>query len=315
MAAQVGKRRGRASEGWHKTLTDRAEDAIFDRQRELLELGRQMAEHRVEVDSAIHKLWQKNLSWLEIALLYHRVVIMALENEFAERGPPIWRECMFDLGTRALAVANETLVLLRAGFPRGAHARWRTLYELAVVTRVVHIGGRWVASRYRNHFYIRAAEVEPDPQLVRKSKELTRRYGPKYRGRYGWAANLTKRKLGEPSPTFSHLVVLAEMEWLWPLYLKAHHDVHADAWGNAALFAMSGSRHGGPDPVDLGRISARTIECLMTVTMTMIDGWQQYGRADADRRLQSLYALGNEIRLTGIRWATHSQPRREDFEV
>ena len=52
---------------------------------------------------------------------------------------------------RACQIASEVLVLLRSGHADGAHARWRSLHEIAVVSLFIKSAGNQIAERYLLH--------------------------------------------------------------------------------------------------------------------------------------------------------------------
>jgi hypothetical protein len=60
-------------------------------------------------------------------------------------------EVLTRLHARACQVASEVIILLRSGHADGAHARWRTLHEIAVVGFFVRSHGNDVAERYILH--------------------------------------------------------------------------------------------------------------------------------------------------------------------
>ncbi len=55
------------------------------------------------------------------------------------------------LHARACQIASEVLKLLKSGFADGAHARWRSLHEVAVVALFIHKHGNDVAEKYLLH--------------------------------------------------------------------------------------------------------------------------------------------------------------------
>jgi hypothetical protein len=60
-------------------------------------------------------------------------------------------EAIVALHARSLRVANEILVLLRAGYPDGALSRWRTLHELAVMAAFLAMNDQEIAKRFLAH--------------------------------------------------------------------------------------------------------------------------------------------------------------------
>lgn len=52
---------------------------------------------------------------------------------------------------RALQICNEVLILLKAGYPNGANARWRSLHELTVISIFLSDNDNTVSQRYLEH--------------------------------------------------------------------------------------------------------------------------------------------------------------------
>src|SRR5205823_6083293 len=140
----------------------------------------QLAEHRGRSYSALDQM---------VGLSYG--VNQLLSHEFGqqESSPPkMVRYAVIFLLTRAISTAHEVCALLRAGFPVGATARWRTLYELSVVSGVLRVGNRGTAARYVNHRWVLVAKEaanQPDDlitswglsrvEIERKEKAFIRR--------------------------------------------------------------------------------------------------------------------------------------------
>lgn len=224
----------------------------------------------------------------------------------AGRPPDIVRYATAMLLSRATSVANEILALARAGFPVGARARWRTLYELDVVAAVLYRGNRGTAARYVNHRWVivaqRHGEFFPDeqswelaaPEVNRMAQMFITRYGPAYSTTYGWAAELTRRRLGVEKPQWRHLVRLADLDGHERHVAYANRAVHADAIGGlltvdatSSLF-HSGARHAGVPGACLA-----TVRVLGEILDSVIRTWGSYGASDASVVL----ALCDELSL------------------
>lgn len=182
--------------------------------------------------------------------------------------PPSIHYAIVSIGTRALKVGYECHALLKCGFAVGALARWRTLSELSVVARVLALGNRHTAARFNQHRWIMLARdrdhVEgfdqwnppnPSPELMRK--RLVKRYGTAYSGRYGWAAELSKRKLGVRSPQWHHLERMAQMSDELSGVDRAHHAVHADSLGMIQIVDSRDLWHAGASEEGVAQGAAR----------------------------------------------------------
>ncbi len=84
--------------------------------------------------SLFKKFWGELIKWLE----YQRIVFIGLINYFSfiNKGKAINAikyDVVCGIQTRCLQIFNEIIVLLSHGYPNGAMARWRSLYELQIV--------------------------------------------------------------------------------------------------------------------------------------------------------------------------------------
>ena len=104
-------------------------------------------------------------------------------------------------------MSGEVLALLHAGFADGAHARWRSLHEMAVVASLIQQHGQELAERYLLHeniqqyklaceyqeFFDRLDVEPPSMENFEKLKvqrdELIARFGKVFKGDYGWASS------------------------------------------------------------------------------------------------------------------------------
>jgi hypothetical protein len=197
-------------------------------------------------------------------------------------------DAMVRVHARAAQVAGEVLALLESGYADGAHARWRTLHELAVVAALLSEHDDDLAERYLEHEVVeslRAAQQLKEyggtigekslskrefERLVRMAKGLEDRFGPEYLKRYGWAAKL----LSNPNPNFDHLEKAASFNHLRPYYKLASYNVHATPKGaNYRLGLLGLSTYtllAGPSNAGLeapGRFAAHS---LLTITLSLL---------------------------------------------
>ena len=120
-------------------------------------------------------------------------------------------------GTRARAVvevhadacltAGEISVLLAAGYPSGAVARWRSLHEAHVITAYLTKQPATIAERFLAHRWVVAAQLmDPDGERsestdAASSRRVIARFGPEMKNDYGWASPRLKGKPRKPSFT------------------------------------------------------------------------------------------------------------------
>lgn len=164
-----------------------------------------------------------------------------------EESPPdaVMMDVLTALHCRACRTAREVVCLLRAGYADGAHARWRSLHELAVTAYFLleHRGD--TPQRYLDHAAVesfRAAETYKrhcetlgyDPfsdeemmELKKASDAAIDKYGTAFREDYGWAA----KALNKGRPTFTQIEASLDMAHWRPWFRLACQNVHAGSRG------------------------------------------------------------------------------------
>jgi hypothetical protein len=203
-------------------------------------------------------------------------------------------EVLTRLHARACQIASEVLVLLKSGFADGAHARWRSLHEIAVVSSFIKTHGNDVAERYLLHDniesyksailyqkYYKALGDEPIPQeeldsLIAVREKLMERFGEPYKNDYGWASSI----LNKNDPRFSDIEENSGLDHLRPYYKLASHNVHANPKGvmfrmglleNTQNILLAGpSNSGFTDPaqgtaISLGQITVTLLTAKPTI--------------------------------------------------
>jgi hypothetical protein len=152
-------------------------------------------------------------------------------------------QALIRLHARSCLVFSEVVTLLRSGHASGAHARWRTLHEIAVVTFFLREHGDEVALRYLEHDAIQAykstlshrlyaqrlgqegpTEEEFD-EAKRLRDELVAKYGRAFKRDYGWAASVLPRE----GRTFAEVEAATKLDHMRPYYKMASHAIHPNA--------------------------------------------------------------------------------------
>lgn len=149
---------------------------------------------------------------------------------------------------RACLVTGEIVTLLRNGYPDGAMARWRTLYEILVISDFIKKHGNDTAQRYLEFEQIEEYQGLEDYQkyaekLNKKTlsseelatieaiiQPLKEKYGKLIRNRYGWAVfdlNLPKNQ----SPSFKKIVEQSDYSHYYPYYTWASYSIHSNPKG------------------------------------------------------------------------------------
>lgn len=238
----------RVSEGTGKLIED-VSDRVFETMMssfsETVAANQQM---RRNFEATVERVWGEPL-----ALMYGLYGICTeVGQDFNER----YRDRAYDeddyscqalirLHARACLVFSEVCALLRSGHASGAHARWRTLHELAVVAAFLREHGDEIARRYLEHDWVqiykaalmhrryadRINEEPPSDEEFEAAKrhrdELVAKYGRDFKRDYGWAESIITGNGG----TFAEIELVTRMDHMRPYYKMASHAIHPNARG------------------------------------------------------------------------------------
>jgi len=282
-----------------KIINEMASSILFDLKESS---PAKLKENRREKKNFEHRLdndWKKPFDMFEMFL------IIAFEagdefnnnfrNEAAENQNYVF-EVLTRLHARACQIASEILVLLKSGYADGAHARWRSLHEIAVVGSFIKTHGNEIAERYLLHNNIESFKVADDlhryyyeklgnipfPQdeydsLKAMREQLITRFGNPYKNLYGWASSA----LSKDNPTFRDIEKNSGLDYLRPYYQLASHNVHANPKGvmfklglfpNTQNILLAGpSNTGFTDPAQDTIISLGLITITLITTKPTID--------------------------------------------
>jgi len=223
-------------------------------------------------------------------------------------------KALLRLHAGATRVAGEVYALLLAGFPSGAHARWRTLHEIAVTALFIAQEDNETAERYINHRFVKSYEDAREYQKYAfmlgeepfTDEEMTRikqnyesmlvRYGADFHWPYAWAhpallrrdPQLKGNKIG-----FQHLQAAVEIQHWTPRHRMASHAVHPSA--TFARFNL-GSREDkhevlpGASNADLADPGQNALFSLTNATAALVIF--EPGSDDITEHLQHRGALG-----------------------
>jgi hypothetical protein len=161
------------------------------------------------------------------------------------------------LHARACQISYEILSLLKAGFADGAQARWRTLYEIAVISYFITHQGQEIAKHYLQYEIVETykemleyqqhcSQLGYEPLTnheVRSIKsiydEVIRTYGRSFGKPYGWIPEGILKKR-----TFVGIEKFERFDKLRPYYIMACHNVHSGPKGlKFRLGVFKGGRH------------------------------------------------------------------------
>ena len=249
-------------------------------------------EYRQQFEQRLEKHWQKPLTLLEL------LIALALEagsdfNDAFRQDAVGSNDARFEAlvrnHARASQVASEVLTLLRSGYADGAHARWRTLHEIAVTSMFISDASQVVAEKYLLHEVVQQYKkalqyqryqgrlnVEPITQAeIDKMKvqhdKLIARFGKSFKKDYGWAASA----LGKERPTFADIEDSVDMEHWRPYYGMASGNTHANSHGARFRLGLSPENDGkvllaGPSDAGLADPGHSTAISLGHVTIALL---------------------------------------------
>ena len=109
---------------------------------------------RKRFEKRLNERWKSPLDLLDLVIALSTEAgtefNRKFRNEAVGSGDAVL-EALTRLHARGCQVSGEVLALLHAGFADGAHARWRSLHEMAVVASLIQQHGQELAERYLLH--------------------------------------------------------------------------------------------------------------------------------------------------------------------
>ena len=198
-------------------------------------------------------------------------------------------EALTRLHARSCQIASAILTLLRSGYADDAHARWRALHEVSVVSHFISEEGQKVAKRYLLHDGIQrhklslklhkhAESLTEEPlskedidELKLERDMLVSQFSKPFKETYGWAASA----LGKNRPTLEDIEESVGLEHWRPYYGMASHNVHANAHGGYFRLGLSDARTNevllaGPSDMGLADPGHSTAISLCQVTTVLL---------------------------------------------
>jgi len=263
------------------------------------------------------KTWSEPLRLYEVILkaTFDAGAVFSEEHWAQARQENDFRfETLASLYSQACLVAGEVIELLKGGYARGAHARCRTLHELAVFAQIIGEHPE-VAERFLLHEAVEDARsmdtyqaklagrpgYEPyskedvDAGHARRDAALAR-FGDSFKDYYGWAVPLFPAKV---HLTFEKLEDLAGLGHLRPWYDWATHlGVHASSRGVRLNLLTRGDVSAplaGPTNIGLSDPGEEALISLLQVTTSLlVDARPITGDPRRAVVLKALLTLTNE---------------------
>jgi hypothetical protein len=237
------------------------------------------------------KHWGKPLHLLELTIEIAQETGEGVAEEVASGEVSIEEhtfKALRAIHARACQMSRAILVLLRSGFADDAHARWRSLHELAVVANFIAEHGEEVAERYLLHEVVQQrklaraykehevrAKLEPLTQaemdvLDEQCEKLVTRFGKSFTEEYGWAACALKNK----QSSLAEIERATELDHFRPYYRMASDNVHANSHGAFYKLGMFSPEVdillAGPSNLGLADPGHGTALSLTQITATLV---------------------------------------------
>ncbi len=244
---------------------------------------------RTAFEANLYARWKQPLDLLECLI---KIATEAGERKArALAKSPVYtssfkRSALVQLHARAVHIATEVLTLLRSGFADGANSRWRSLYELAVVSFFLHAQPDEISERFLAHDvmkrykeakeYQAASERLGYPPFGRKSLNKLRRehdnlvakYGKKFKYQQGYewippSAIWGVAASGKTRVTFRDLEKHVGLGMWRPFYSLSSNAIHSGPRGffrlglirQGEVLLTGASNYGLADPLQNTGIS------------------------------------------------------------
>lgn len=268
----------------YDALNALVDDEIIDFEKSVnvlsMDISRQVDGGHSEIRALVQREWCSSLNLLTLQWAISQEIIEghAAPDNADERALFF---TLRGLVAKGLLISNEIRCLLAGGYPDGALARWRALYELALVAAFIRKHGPGVAERYRinqsfvlkreavnyNMYHDRIglppigqeqmSEIESDFKLAQD------KVGKAFNGELGWAAEVLGIKKGQVG--LQHIEQDVNMEHWRPIYKWSCQHNHAGFRGLGNMLADIGrpeigysvgpNYHGFSDPLQFCSIT------------------------------------------------------------
>ncbi|MEI7408003.1 DUF5677 domain-containing protein [Pectobacterium aroidearum] len=192
-------------------------------------------------ENRLYGTWGKPLGRFEMMIVMCRELGSEVNDEFRKGSGESYKlEVLTRLHAHSLQISCEILQLLKGGYADGAMARWRSLHESAVISRLISTSGEELAERYYNHKHIDNYKFsisynehcdyldfeKVDDIAIEKIKlrydSLLEKYGESYKNDYGWCFDVFNKK----KVTFYDIESFVGLSYLRPFYKFSSNRVH-----------------------------------------------------------------------------------------
>lgn len=250
-------------------------------------------------NKGIKKVWGESLDILKAYITVAYEAGRELNNSYRQEKSDEnihKKEVLLRLHARACQIASEVHTLLSAGYADGAHARWRSIHEIASVAIFIAHNADELSERYLLHEGVESYKAmnlyqknykklgmktlskRKITSIQRQYNNLLKQFGSSFRGDYGWASNV----LENPNPKFRDIEEAAGLDHLHSYYKMASHNVHANPKGilyklgllnNSQDLMLAGpSNVGFTDPAQCTALSLSQVTISLLLIEPEIEG-------------------------------------------
>jgi hypothetical protein len=259
-----------------KSLQKLSEEMIKNLEKDRPRMLKEHKKIRKGFEDRLYKTWREPFD------LFESLIVVCMESgeekkDKLSNGKNITNPkqvALIKIHARAIQIAYEILSLVKSGYADGAHARWRSLHELAIITFFLRENNEEVAERYLEHAvmkkfreagnYLKHHKKLKYPPINKKNyallkKEhdrLLKKYGNdfEYRSGFEWIPRtiLANR-------TFKSLEEHVKLEKFYPFYSWSSDSMHGGAKGlhrigliddyQEQVLAVGATDYGFADPI------------------------------------------------------------------
>jgi len=171
----------------------------------LNELKNRLDEQLVAKRNQQKQRWKRPIDLLEVLIDFSLGIAIEKKKELNEKGEFNFKyAALVKIHARSLLISNEILLLLKGGYPDGGYARWRSLYELEVISCFLDMQDEYVSERYLKHEIMREYKKmfnyqkyhskigyesyteEELKQMKKNHDQMIDKYGQEFEYGYGW---------------------------------------------------------------------------------------------------------------------------------